>query len=84
MAEEDTKDESTPKGKDPKDMGWHEWLDFKVTKLDYVDVKLIGNIGLLFGLVIGAHFPGYITPYWIPIVVLALLCYIRPLKHMFG
>ncbi len=84
MAEEESKEIIESTKKDPKDMGWHEWLDFKVTKLDYIDMKLIGWAVFLLGLVVGAHFPTYITPYWIPLVVLAVLFYIRPLKDMFG
>ncbi len=84
MVEEETKDASEPGKKDPKDMGWHEWLDYTVRKMDYVDLKLIGWAAFSLGLVVGAHFQAYITPYWIPLVVLAVVFYIRPLKHMFG
>ena len=84
LAEEETKEASEPTTKNPKDMGWHEWLDYSVRKMDYIDMKLMGWAAVIIGLVIGAHFPTYITPYWIPLAVLAVIFYIRPLKHMFG
>ncbi len=80
MAEEDT----TEMKKDPKDMGWHEWLDYKVTKLDFIDVRLIKAAAFCFGLPVGAYFHIQVMPYWWVFIVLGLVFYIRPLKHLFA
>lgn len=87
MAEEETKETSEPKKKDPKDMGWHEWADYKVTKLDAIDIRLIKAAAFFIGLPVGAylHVLNYpILPYWWVFIVLALVLYIRPIKHFFG
>ncbi len=84
MVEEETNEASESKGKDPKDMGWHEWADYKVTKLDYIDMNILETGGFLFGLPVGAYYHVQLMPYWWAFIVLALVIYLRPLKRMFG
>ena len=84
MAEEETNESSEPTKKNPKDMGWHEWLDYKASKLDFIDIRFIGKGGFFIGVPVGAYFADWVLPYWWAFIVLALVLYIRPLKHMFG
>jgi len=59
------------------------WADNAVKKLGWVDVKLLGLIGILIGFILMKLFPGILSIniwWWI---IIAIILYIKPVLKIF-
>ncbi|MEK6923421.1 MAG: hypothetical protein AABW84_01875 [Nanoarchaeota archaeon] len=60
-----------------------DWMNSRIKKFDWIDIKLIKIAALVMGLPIGAYFAAKILPYWWVFVIAAILIGIRPHYKLF-
>jgi hypothetical protein len=55
-------------------MGIMDWYNKQLKKLNVWDIGAVKTVSFLFGIIIGAYFPGFVMQYlWIIIAVIVLL-----------
>ena len=59
------------------------WMNLKIRKYDWIDIKLIKLATFLVALPVAAYFPSNILPYWWVFLVAALIVAIKPYYKLF-
>lgn len=53
------------------------WVNSKIKRFDWLDIKLLKIGAFCLGLPVGAYFSEKILPYWWAFIILALLFHVR-------
>jgi putative Mn2+ efflux pump MntP len=64
-------------------MGLIAWYNEKIKKLNVWDIGALKTYVFLFGLIIGAYFPGFVKQYLWVIIILIILLVIKLIYKVF-